>query len=239
MVYCFYGIHIVHDLILVVKLVYKHIQLLNKLYFDYIKNIINLFYFVLLSSMFLFVDIDKNFDYIVPFEYYSILNCFCFEDDVKARRFFEPIIANLNYLQQHGLTVNGRSIKFSFSTMVADNLAAHQIGGFQSSFNNGYICRRCFIKHSDLHLPISQTRSDIRTSTYHDSLIIQINSNFNKSPVMGVVRQSPIYDLDGFHPIMSLPADLMHDYLEGICPLFVMSLLKEACAMRLLSYRKS
>jgi hypothetical protein len=162
-----------------------------------------------------------------------------FEDDIKAKRFFEPIIENLNYLQQHGLVINGRSIKFSFSTMVADNLATHQIGGFQSSFSSGYICRRCFIQHSDLRLRMSQTKPDIRTSIYHDALILQINSNLNKSLLMGVVGQSPIYDLDGFHPIMSLPADLMHDYLEGVCPRVIMSLLKELSAMRLITYRKS
>ncbi|CAF4141942.1 unnamed protein product, partial [Adineta steineri] len=160
------------------------------------------------------------------------------KDDIKAKRFFDPIIGNLNYLQQHGLIINGRSIMFSFSTMVADNLGAHQIGGFQSSFSSGHICRRCFIEHSDLRLPMTQTRPDIRTSTYHDALIVQINSNFNKSPIMGVVRQSPIYNLDGFHPIMSLPADLMHDYLEGVCPRVMMGLLKEASSMRLLTYSK-
>jgi hypothetical protein len=162
-----------------------------------------------------------------------------FEDDIKAKRFFKPIVENLNDLQQHGLVINGRSIKFSFSTIVADNLAAHQIGGFQSSFSNGYICRRCFIQHSDLNLPMSQNKPDIRTSIYHDALILQINSNLNKSSIMGVVGRSPLYDLDGFHSIMSLPADLMHDYLEGVCPRVVMSLLKEASAMRLITYCKS
>ncbi|CAF1345486.1 unnamed protein product [Adineta steineri] len=145
-----------------------------------------------------------------------IVHDLVFMDDIKAKRFFDPIIGNLNYLQQHGLIINGRSIMFSFSTMVADNLGAHQIGRFQSSFSSGHICRRCFIEHSDLRLPMTQTRPDIRTSTYYDALIVQINSNFNKPPIMGVVRQSPIHSLDGFNLIMSLPADLMHDYLEGV-----------------------
>ncbi|CAF4197154.1 unnamed protein product, partial [Adineta steineri] len=83
---------------------------------------------------------------------------------------------------------------------------------------------------------MTQTRPDIRTSTYHDALIDQMNSNFNKSPIMGVVRQSPIHNLDGFHLIMSLSADLTHDYLEGVCPRVMMDLLKEASSMRLLTY---
>ncbi|CAF3992468.1 unnamed protein product [Rotaria magnacalcarata] len=41
-------------------------------------------------------------------------------------------------LQIEGLVVNGHRIKFSFSTLVADNLAVHQIGGFQSTFSSGF-----------------------------------------------------------------------------------------------------
>ncbi|CAF1502731.1 unnamed protein product [Adineta ricciae] len=119
---------------------------------------------------------------------------------------------------------------------IADNLAAHQIGGFQSSFSTGYVCRRCFMKHCDLHLPMTQIRPDTRTSAYHDDLVKRITSNLNQTSIMGVVGKSPLYDLDGFHPTMSLPADLMHDYLEGVCPRVIISLLKEASALKLIAY---
>ena len=77
-----------------------------------------------LLFMFFLVDIEQNPDDIVSFEYYSILNCFV-EDDIKAKRFFESIIGNLNHLQQHGLVINGRLVEFSSSTVVADDLGAH------------------------------------------------------------------------------------------------------------------
>ena len=86
---------------------------------------------------------------------------------------------------------------------------------------------------------MSVIKSDARTSITHDDLIRQINSSFGKSPLMGVVGQSPLNNLDGFHPTMSLPAYLMHDYLEGVCPRVIMSLLKEASTKRLLTYSKS
>lgn len=54
--------------------------------------------------------------------------------------------------------------------------------------------------------------------------------------MMGVIGESPIRDLVGFHSISSLPADLMHDFLEGICPIVVLALLKEVSSMRLLTY---
>jgi hypothetical protein len=142
----------------------------------------------------------------------------------------------LNQLQVKGLLINGYQLKFSFSTLVADNLAAHMIGGFQSNFSTGYFCRRCYIKYADRNLPILLNKAICRTSIDHDDLIEQIIRNPFKSPLMGITGQSPIKDLIGFHPVMSLPADLMHDYIEGVCPLVMMALLKQASSMRLITY---
>ncbi|CAF5100799.1 unnamed protein product, partial [Rotaria magnacalcarata] len=120
--------------------------------------------------------------------------------------------------------------------MVADNLAAHQIGGFQASFSNGHFCRRCLIGYPERNLPRSTTKLAARTSIIHDDFVQQISANPNKSRLMGVAGQSPLHDLIDFHSTMSLPADLMHDYLEGIRPLVIMSLPKEASSMHLLTY---
>lgn len=122
--------------------------------------------------------------------------------------------------------------------MVADNLAAHFIGGFQTSFNNHFFCRRCYITQAEKSLPINSIKSSPRTIVHHDSLLQMINANPRKSHLMGVVRPSPMAGLIGFHPITSLPADVMHDYLEGICPLVIMKLLKQASAMRIMTYGK-
>jgi hypothetical protein len=53
---------------------------------------------------------------------------------------------------------------------------------------------------------------------------------------MGVIGPSPLRQLVGFDSTTSLPRDLMHDFLEGLCPIVIMCLLKQACSMRLLSY---
>lgn len=53
---------------------------------------------------------------------------------------------------------------------------------------------------------------------------------------MGVVGLSPLCKLIGFHPIISLPADVMHDFIEGVCPMIVICLLKQASSMRLITY---
>ncbi|CAF1638481.1 unnamed protein product [Rotaria sordida] len=159
-----------------------------------------------------------------------------FKDNMKAKRFLQPIIDNLNQLQVNGLFINGVHIKFSFSTMVADNLAAHLIGGLQLNFNSGYFCRRCYIKYADKNLPILMSKADTRTSTDHDKFIEKMIQNPYESPLMGITRKSTFEQLIGFHPIMSLPGDLMHDFIEGICPLVMMAILKQASSMRLVTY---
>ena len=58
----------------------------------------------------------------------------------------------------------------------------------------------------------------------------------NKSSLMGVVGESFLHGLIGFHPTTSLPADVMHDFIEGVCPMVVISLLKQASALRIITY---
>lgn len=153
-----------------------------------------------------------------------------------SERFFRPIVDNLNHLQAYGLQIDDIHLKFSFTTVVADNLAAHIIGGFQSSFNNGYFCRRCYIKYADKHLPISSKERQFRTVHDHDIVVKKILNNPNRTPLMGVVGISPLRDLVGFHPTVSLPGDLMHDFIEGTCSMILICLLKQASSMRLITY---
>lgn len=171
--------------------------------------------------------------------YYFLFFVFIFEDEIKARQFFEPIINNLNHLQVHGLVVNGIRLSFSFSTLVADNLAAHFIGGFQTHFNSGHFCRKCDITYENKNLPMSSLNIKSRTMTNHDDVVAKIMNDPNRTPLMGVIGPSLLEDLIGFHPTTSLPFDVMHDFLEGACPIVLLCLLKQASSLRLLTYSKN
>jgi hypothetical protein len=158
------------------------------------------------------------------------------KDPQKSRRFFQPIIDDLNVLQRHGLSIGGKHVTFSFSTLCADNLAAHQIGGFQASFSSNYFCRRCQILFNDRALPLSSSKTQWRTSTDHDYHVQSIQTDPQHRRSFGITGVSVLDGLQGFHPILSLPGDCMHDFLEGSCPLVVMALLKEASSSRLITY---
>ena len=159
-----------------------------------------------------------------------------FEDHAKAQRFLRPIVENINRLQRQGISINGKHLKFSFSTIVADNLAAHLIGGFQSGFSHSFFCRRCYITQAERTLPIDLIKAGPRTITHDHHLVQRVNADPAKSPLMGVVGHSPMAGLIGFHPIASLPADIMHDFLEGVCPMIIMGILKQASSMRIMTY---
>ncbi|CAM4849347.1 unnamed protein product, partial [Rotaria magnacalcarata] len=110
------------------------------------------------------------------------------------------------------------------------------IGGFQSCFNTGKFCRRCCINYEDRNLPLPLSHVKVRTVVDHDKTVQEIKSNPNKSSLMGVVGESPLHELIGFHPILSLPGDLMHDFIEDVWPIIIMSRLKQASSMRLITY---
>lgn len=169
---------------------------------------------------------------------FSLLHSFflCPKDPKKLHRFFQPIVNDINAIQSDGLVINGVKVTFSFSTLSADNLAAHQIGGYQASFSSGYFCRRCHLLFTDRGLPFSSSTAVWRTSVTHDDCLRRIQVDPHHLPLLGIVGPSVLEQLEGFHPTASLPGDCMHDFLEGCCPLVLLVLLKEASASRLLTY---
>lgn len=86
---------------------------------------------------------------------------------------------------------------------------------------------------------MSTTKFDARNTINHNDLVKKVIASPHLSPLMGVTGQSPLHELIGFDPTASLPRDLMHDFLEGLCPIVIMCLLKHACSMRLLTYGES
>ncbi|CAF1568274.1 unnamed protein product [Rotaria sordida] len=70
----------------------------------------------------------------------------------------------------------------------------------------------------------------------HDNIVQQIINSNNNVVLRGVVDASPLADLIGFHAVISLPNDLMHDFNEGVCRQLLMAMLKEASTKRILTY---
>ncbi|CAF1587648.1 unnamed protein product, partial [Didymodactylos carnosus] len=161
----------------------------------------------------------------IPDIFRSLLQCInlvaiCYTkyltDNSKLRKFYEPVVKDLNELQHTGLKIPTTygSIMFKFSTVAADNLAANELGGFQKTFSHGNFCRRCLISYENRKIPLTDLSIVQRDEIKHDRYLQEVLNTVNKANICGVTGSSPLNELDNFHPTKSLPGDIMHDYLE-------------------------
>ncbi|CAF2034024.1 unnamed protein product [Rotaria magnacalcarata] len=156
----------------------------------------------------------------------------------KLKQFYDPIVKDLNDLQHNGLSINtfNSQLSFSFSTVAADNLAVHEIAGFQQNFSSGYFCRRCLVTYENRLIPLIDVHFIQRTSELHNTHLQLIKNQPQIKSCCGVVGPSPLDHLLNFDPTNSFPGDVMHDFLEGTCPMLVMAMLKEAARIRLITF---
>lgn len=102
--------------------------------------------------------------------------------------------------------------------MIADNFAAHSLGGFVESFFVSYVCRVFFIGHRSQFQEL-----DVRTDAFpcrtkqQRQLDIAAAAAASDIPSHGVKRQCAITQrLDHFYVTTGYAPDVMHNILEGI-----------------------
>ncbi len=130
------------------------------------------------------------------------------------RLYFEAMTNDLNELQTKGITLSTFSgrLYFAFDLMAADNLSANTLGGFQKNFNHGYFCRMCYISYTYKSISLTNISFLLRSETSHENHLNQsLQSN---DIVFGVSGRSDLSNLIAFHPVKSLPFDIMHDFSE-------------------------
>ena len=120
----------------------------------------------------------------------------------KPRSILGPLLKDLKILEAEGINISVDNIRHKFygtvSMMVADNLAAHAIGGFYCNFSTvKRFCRFCLA---------------VRT-LLNDASSVEIDSSLC-SPY-GLVKNSCLNSLEYYHYTNGLPPDLAHDVLEG------------------------
>nr|XP_020445017.1 uncharacterized protein LOC109953925 [Monopterus albus] len=147
----------------------------------------------------------------------------CKSDDLKRYGYddvLHPLIQDLKVLEQDGLFVPllGKSVKGTVQVVVADNLSAHSIAGFNESFTAGNICRFCTATRTEIQEREVRSESfDLRTKELHASHVNSAQQNSSSS--FGVKRQCAITkNLAHFSVQTGYPPDIMHDVFEGIVP---------------------
>lgn len=105
----------------------------------------------------------------------------------------------------------------SISVLIADNLAAHQIGGFLTSFSAFRRCRFCNVTSETMQIKFHEREFELRTPNSYNAQVEQINLNPQLSSVYGLHSSSVLNELQHFHVCWGSPSDIAHDLFEGYC----------------------
>lgn len=106
---------------------------------------------------------------------------------------------------------------------LADNLAAHTVGGFKQSMSFALrICRGCLITRELSQSCFSEESVDceLRTPTTHFDQCTLLSGSLEKhySTTYGINRLSILEEIPEFSVTNNLPHDIMHDLFEGVVP---------------------
>ncbi|KAF7656394.1 hypothetical protein LDENG_00041990 [Lucifuga dentata] len=151
---------------------------------------------------------------------------------------FGPLLTDLKILEEEGVYIEtlGDCLKGTVYSVVADNLAAHGLGGFTESFRSTYFCRFCVATQTDMQTSDAVSGSfKMRTKELHDH-IVQETQNNDGEENYGVKHSCILSDhLSYFHPITGFPPDILHDLFEGVIPVELAHCLKGMMAKRYFS----
>jgi len=121
----------------------------------------------------------------------------------------------------HTATCN-QLIYFCFCLLLADNLRFSSITGFTESFNANYYCRFCKEYKLVMRKQVRENLLLLRnTKNYEADILI------NNVSLTGIKNRCIWNELQSYHVITNLVADLMHDILEGVCHYDFCAILEE------------
>lgn len=137
----------------------------------------------------------------------------------------EPFLKDLKTLQQTGITVTYDKTtevwKGTLLAILADNLAAHELGGFKESFSFAKkFCRSCLADKDSSSCKFIENQFEIRTTESHADhcSLLKGPDRVKMSIEYGINRTSSLESLPYFSVINGLPHDIMHDLYEGVVP---------------------
>lgn len=139
--------------------------------------------------------------------------------------FMQPFVDDLKTLYSDGVTlsIGGTERVFygGLLAFLADNLAAHLVGGFKQSMSFALrICRGCMITRDLSQSCFSEADCSLRSAESHFEqcalLTGPLSSHYSTS--YGVNRLSILEEVPEFSVTSGLPHDIMHDLFEGVVP---------------------
>jgi len=151
------------------------------------------------------------------------LAALCFSSAIKKFGFsdvLKPMINDLVALAETGVTVIRPDGEFTFRgsllIIVADNLAAHALGGFLESFSAVHPCRFCMISKDKMRSTLRSYGNTMRTPEAYTTQVTRATADKSFQQIYGVKWDSCLNVIPHFHTTCAMPSDIMHDMLEGV-----------------------
>ena len=139
--------------------------------------------------------------------------------------FLTPFVQDLKTLYCDGITVTVgsdiRTFHGGLLAFLADNLAAHAIGGFKEGVGFALrLCRTCMATQSQSQMLFTEDKFQLRNPDMHfqqcQLLVGPLKGHFSTN--FGINRCSILEEIPGFSVSSCMPHDIMHDLFEGVVP---------------------
>ena len=163
----------------------------------------------------------------IPIEFHSKvytiqLAVLCRSQVVKNLGFDEiltRLVDDLKILETDGVTVRGATgfitLRGSVSVVIADNLGAHDIGGYLTSFVSVRSCRFCDATKDTRTQDFDEGSFIIASKESYDAKVELVAKDPNLSTCYGLKKSSTLNNLQYYHVATGLPSDVAHDIFEG------------------------
>ena len=136
----------------------------------------------------------------------------------------KPFLDDLQVLHDTGIVMQfaGQEVwKGALLAFLADNLAAHELGGFKESFSFAHrFCRSCLATKEYSQTPFNEKDFTVRDRVSHAQQCSSLDGPDRQrmSVEYGINRLSSLDSLSYFSVVGGMPHDIMHALLEGVIP---------------------
>ena len=146
----------------------------------------------------------------------------------------KPFVDDLKLLHDVGIKMGQDEVwKGALLAFLADNLAAHELGGFKQSFSFAHrFCRSCMATKDDSRTNFRECEFTLRDPVSHvqQCSLLEGHDSVKSSVEYGINRHSLLDEIPCFSVVKAMPHDIMHDLFEGVIP-YELKLLIDHCSI--------
>lgn len=131
----------------------------------------------------------------------------------------QKLVEDLKVLETEGISIatahGDVKVQGSISVVIADNLGAHEIGGYLCSFACNRACRFCDATKSTRQEHFDESLFVLCNEESYDAKVAIVEKSPELSGCYGLKESSILNEMQHFHVAVGLPSDVAHDLFEG------------------------